>query len=69
MYRLDMSGSVVFLALYVDNILLFGNNKKILSDIKGWLSEQFQMKDLGEAAYILGINVTRDRKRKMLSLS
>ena len=68
-YSLDMSGSVVFLALYVDDILLFGNNKKILSDIKGWLSEQFQMKDLGEAAYILGIKVTRDRKRKMLSLS
>ena len=27
------------------------------------------MKDLGEAAYILGIKVTRDLKRKMLSLS
>ena len=60
---------MVFLALYVDDILLIGNNKEVLSDVKGWLSEQFQMKDLGEAAYILGIKVTRDRRKRMLSLS
>lgn len=42
---------------------------KLLSDVKSWLSDQFQMKDLGDAAYILGIKVYRDRKRKMLSLS
>ncbi|KAL0395446.1 UNVERIFIED_CONTAM: hypothetical protein Slati_4510800 [Sesamum latifolium] len=33
----------------------------ILGDIKAWLSTQFSMKDMGEASYILGIKIYRDR--------
>ena len=47
---------VVFVVLYVDDILLIGNNMNVLSDMKGYLKNQFDMKDLGEATnYILGI--------------
>ena len=46
---------MVFLVLYVDDILLIGNDVEILSNIKKWLAEQFQMKDLGETSYVLGI--------------
>ena len=60
---------MVFLVLYVDDILLIGNNVKKLSDVKNWLSTQFQMKDLGEASYVLGIQIIRDRKNKLLALS
>ena len=60
---------MVFLVLYVDDILLIGNNVKMLSSVKAWLFKQFDMKDLGEAAYILGIKVIRDRKKRMLALS
>ena len=41
----------------------------MLSDVKGWLHKQFDMKDLGEANYILGIKLLRDRKNKLLALS
>ena len=68
-YKKSNGNVVVFLVLYVDDILLIGNNVKVLSDVKVWLSEQFQMKDLGEASYILGIKVIRDRKKRMLCLS
>ena len=44
----------MFLVLYVDNILLIGNNVGKLSEVKVWLAKQFDMTDLGEAAYILG---------------
>ncbi|KAL0287492.1 UNVERIFIED_CONTAM: Retrovirus-related Pol polyprotein from transposon TNT 1-94 [Sesamum calycinum] len=37
--------SVVFLVLYMDDILLIGNNIKMLGDTKAWLSTQFSMKD------------------------
>ncbi|KAL0401709.1 UNVERIFIED_CONTAM: Retrovirus-related Pol polyprotein from transposon TNT 1-94 [Sesamum latifolium] len=37
-------------------------------DIKAWLSTQFSMKDMGEASYILGIKIYRDRSRRMLGL-
>lgn len=60
---------VVFLVLYVDDILLIGNNVKVLSDIRVWLSKQFEMKDLGEAGHVLGIKIIRDRKKRMLCLS
>ncbi|CAA0832574.1 cysteine-rich RLK (RECEPTOR-like protein kinase) 8, partial [Striga hermonthica] len=68
-YKKSNGNVVVFLVLYVDDIILIGNDVKILSDVKVWLSEQFQMKDLGEASYILGIKVIRDRKKRMLCLS
>ena len=68
-YKYIKEKKVVFLVLYVDDILLIGNDAEILSNVKKWLAEQFQMKDLGEASYVLGIQIIRDRKNKLLALS
>lgn len=46
---------MVFLILYVDDILLMGNDVGTLSSVKLWLTEQFNIKDLGKASYVLGI--------------
>ena len=65
-----VSGSVVaFLILYVDDILLMGNDIELLDSIKAYLNKSFSMKDLGEAAYILGIKIYRDRSRRLIGLS
>ena len=65
-----VSGSVImFLVLYVDDILLIGNDIPTLQNVKSWLENFFSMKDLGEAAYILGIKIYRDRSRKLIGLS
>ncbi|TYK11033.1 gag/pol protein [Cucumis melo var. makuwa] len=55
--------------LYVDDILLIGNDIGHLTDIKKWLATQFQMKDLGNAQYVLGIQIVRNRKNKTLVMS
>ena len=68
-YKYIKDKRVVFLILYVDDILLIGNNVELLSDIKMWLANHFQMKDLGEASCALGIQIFRDRKNKLLALS
>ncbi|KAJ9561764.1 hypothetical protein OSB04_006924 [Centaurea solstitialis] len=60
---------VTFLVLYVDDILLIGNGVPTLQSVKAWLSRCFQMKDLGEAAYILGIKIYRNRSRRLIGLS
>ncbi|KAJ9556017.1 hypothetical protein OSB04_010631 [Centaurea solstitialis] len=60
---------VTFLVLYVDDILLIGNDVPTLQSVKAWLSKCFQMKDLGEAAYILGIKIYRNRSRRLIGLS
>ena len=54
-YKKVSGSSVAFLILYVDDILLIGNDIEFLDSIKGYLNKNFSMKDLGEAAYILGI--------------
>ncbi|KAK8600824.1 hypothetical protein V6N12_050672 [Hibiscus sabdariffa] len=64
------SGSIVsFLVLYIDDILIIGNDIPTLQSIKTWLSSCFSMKDLGEATYILGVKIYRDRSRRLLGLS
>ncbi|GKD24181.1 retrotransposon protein, putative, ty1-copia subclass [Tanacetum coccineum] len=63
------SGSyVTFLILYVDDILIMGNNIPMLQDVKSYLGKCFAMKDLGEAAYILGIKIYRDRSKRLIGL-
>ena len=65
-----VSGSaIVFLVLYVDDILLIGNDIPTLQSVKSWLGKCFSMKDLGKAAYILGIKIYSDRSQRLLSLS
>ncbi|GJU48971.1 retrotransposon protein, putative, ty1-copia subclass [Tanacetum coccineum] len=64
-----VSGSVVvFLVLYVDDILLIGNDIPMLQSVKDWLGKCFK-KYLGDAAYILGIKIYRDRSKRLIGLS
>ena len=69
MYKKVSGSVVVFLVLYVDDILLIGNDVLVLQSIKIWLSTNFSMKDLREATYILGIKIYRDISKRLLSLS
>ena len=46
---------VIFLVLYIDDILLIENDIPTLQSVKLWLLSQFSMKNLEEASYILEI--------------
>ena len=62
-YKWINDSMVVFLILYVDNILLIENDIPALQEIKVWLSSQFSMKDMRKASYILGMKIYElDRK-------
>nr|GEU41869.1 hypothetical protein [Tanacetum cinerariifolium] len=66
---LKPSGSnITFLILYVDVILIMGNKIPMLQDVKFFLGKCFAMKDLGEATYILGIKIYRDRSQRLICL-
>ena len=45
-YKKVSQSSVAFLILYVDDILLIGNDTEFLNSIKGYLNKNFSMKDL-----------------------
>ena len=67
---MKVSGSkFVILVLYVDDILLDANDISLLHDVKKYLSKNFEMKDMGEASYVIGIEIFRDRKQGLLGLS
>jgi hypothetical protein len=52
-------GEGIILCLYVDDILIFGSIIKVIKEVKEFLSNNFQMKDLGEADVILNTSETR----------
>ncbi|KAL0361330.1 UNVERIFIED_CONTAM: Retrovirus-related Pol polyprotein from transposon RE1 [Sesamum radiatum] len=68
-YKKISGSSLAYLMLYVDDILLIGNDVKMLGDTKAWLSTKFSKKDLGEPFDIFRIKVYRDRSRKMLGFT
>ena len=68
-YKKVSGSTITFLVLYVDDIILISNDVGAMSSIKVWLSSHFAMKDLGEASYILGIKLFRDRKKRLLGIS
>jgi hypothetical protein len=53
----------------VDGILLGSSDVHLLLETKGFLFSHFNMKDLGEASYVLGIEIHRDRRKGVLGLS
>ena len=58
-YYKSEENSHVIISLYVDDLLIFGSNLHIIVETKNMLSSYFDMKDLGEANYILGMKITK----------
>ena len=59
----------MYLLLYVDNMLIVAKSKEDIRIVKAQLNNEFEMKDLGAAKKILGMQILRDRVAGKLSLS
>lgn len=59
----------LIMAIYVDDILIFGPDKQEISAVKAQLSKRFEMTDLGPCEFFLGTRIVRDRPQKKLWLS
>jgi len=68
-YVLRDGDLMMFVALYVDDLLLLSNSSMKLATLKQDLAKKFEMKDLGEAHFILGIQIERNRSARTLCLS
>jgi len=58
----------VIMAIYVDDLLITGRDRKEIDLLKEALSRRFQMSDLGAVSYYLGMTITRDRPNRTLRL-
>ncbi|GJX75492.1 transposable element [Tanacetum coccineum] len=63
------SGSLIYLLLYVDDMLVAAKDMEEIKKLKILLNTEFDMKDLGAARKILGMEIIRDRKHGKLFLS
>jgi hypothetical protein len=68
-YKKVSESTFVFLVLYLNDILLIGNDIPMLEVVKSSLRKSFSMKDLGEATYILDIKIYRDNSKRVIGLS
>jgi len=59
----------IILVLYVDDILLASSSVELLTKTEFILNSHFDMKDLGDAFVVLGIQISHDRSRGILGLS
>ena len=59
----------IILVLYIDDILLAANDVGLLHNIKEVLFKNFKMKDMGEASYVIRIEIFYDRSQGLLGLS
>jgi hypothetical protein len=68
-YSKQVGDHFIYVVLYVDDMLLIGNNKEIIKDVKSQLSSKFDTKDIGAANFILGMGIKRDQVNKKLWLN
>lgn len=67
LFTKEINNEIVVVLVYVDDILVTGNSKEGINDVKKLLNEQFKIKDLGQMKYFLGIEIARSGKGIVLS--
>ena len=65
----DKEGNTCLISLYVDDLIITGNASELITEIKNQLSQEFEMKDLGELHYYLGLKVWREAGKTMVTQS
>ena len=66
-YRHSKEGKVAILIVYVDDIILIGDDCGGLENSKKFLAKEFEIKDLGNLKYFLGMEFARSKEGIVVS--
>ena len=69
LYSLCTDQGVVFLFIYVDDILLAASTEQLIQRVKRWITTKWSISDLGNVSYYLGLKISYDRDVGILKLS
>ena len=60
-YSKHVGNHFIYIVMYVDDMLLVGNNMDVIKEVKSQLSSKFDMKDLYATNFSLGMEIKRYR--------
>ena len=66
-YRHSAPNLCIYLVVYIDDIVITGNNLVGVANLKQYLFQHFQIKDLDRQKYFLGIEVAQSRSGIVIS--
>uniref|UniRef100_A0A3Q7IWU7 SUI1 domain-containing protein n=1 Tax=Solanum lycopersicum TaxID=4081 RepID=A0A3Q7IWU7_SOLLC len=55
-------GKLVYILVYMDDLLVTGNNQELINQVRKDMQEMFKVKDLGELKFFLGIEIARSHE-------
>ncbi|KAJ9561371.1 hypothetical protein OSB04_006531 [Centaurea solstitialis] len=61
-FKHSKNGKIAILIVYVDDIIMTGDDLDEINKLKAYLSLEFEMKDLGALKYFLGMEVARNQE-------
>ncbi|KAH9770104.1 hypothetical protein KPL71_012259 [Citrus sinensis] len=68
-FKETSGGEMIYLLLYVDDMLIACHDKEEINHLKKLLRREFEIKELGEAKRILGMDIIINRSKKSLFLT
>jgi hypothetical protein len=60
---------ILIVLLWVDDLIICGSDRQQIEDFKRAISKRFNMKDLGDLKWILGMEVNRDRAKRTIKIT
>lgn len=69
LYIKSSNQSISIIVLYVDDMLFLSNDPNEMIFIKKMMSNEFELKDLGDVSNFMGLEVNRDRNKNILTIS
>ena len=67
-FTITVDGHLYILAVYVDDCILIGKQGPFIDRFKVAFGKRFKIEDLGPVSWLLGCEITRDRKNRILRI-
>lgn len=68
LYIKQTSTYLLIVLIYVDDLIMLASDKSRMQELKHRLQEEFDIKDLGEAHFFIGVHIERDRAARTITL-
>ena len=67
LYVREKENGIIIVCIYVDDLIVGGDKEAEIEHVKALMKQEFDMKDLGELRYFLGIEIIRTKESIWLS--